>query len=406
MQLPTIGLHALVDRWRWRYLSGSKVKLRPHSLAKHLRYNRLFGMSKTALTDKLSAIGARMGEYCGAETSLGFGNTWAEFEALRSGCAIYDLGWRSKVVVSGKDRVRWLNGMITNNIRDLQPGNGNYSFLLTPQGHVQGDLYAYNRGDYLLLGTERFQTANLIERLKKYIIMDKVELEDVSDRLTAIAIQGPRSLEVLAISGINPPEVEPMRVLDFVWNDIGLSITRMASEQFLTYELWMSAENAPTVWDALVSAGATPVGMDAVELFRVAAGIPRYGQDIRERDLPQETGQQQALNFSKGCYIGQEIVERIRARGAVHRALTGFTLDGSPVPNPGTKVLANGKEVGDVTSALNVPSGSGERVLALGIMRREASKPGTQVQIGDATATVVEMPFPEAFPQNAKERHE
>ncbi len=354
-------------------------------------------MSKTALTDKFSAMGARMGEYCGAETALSFGNTHGEFQALRSGCGIYDLGWRSKIIVSGKDRVRWLNGMVTNNIRDLQPGNGNYSFLLTPQGHVQGDLYTYNRSEYLLLGSERFQTASILERLKKYIIMDKVELEDISDRLTGIAIQGPMSREVMAASGINAPEDPPMQVLDFVWNGIGLSVTRMASEQFLSYELWMSAENAPAVWDALGSAGGTPVGMDAVELFRVAAGIPRYGLDIRERDLPQETGQQQALNFNKGCYIGQEIVERIRARGAVHRTLAGFVLDDSKASSPGAKVSSNGKEIGEITSSLAVPSASGERVLALGIIRREASKPGTQVQIGEATATVVETPFAEAF---------
>ncbi len=364
--------------------------------AKVLRYNRLFGMSKTALADKFAKAGALMGEYCGAETALSFGNSRAEFNALRSGCAVYDLGWRSRIVVSGKDRVRWLNGMITNNIRDLQPGRGNYSFLLTPQGHIQGDLYAYNRGDYLLLGTERWQTAGLLERLKKYIIMDKVELEDLSDRLTGIAIQGPRTAEVLAASGLAAPEVQSMEVADFVWNDIGLSVTRMASDRFLTYELCMSADNAPDLWDTLVSSGAAPAGMEALEMFRVAAGIPRFGQDIHERDLPQETGQDHALNFNKGCYIGQEIVERIRARGAVHRNLAGFVLEAEKPPAPGSKVLFGGKEVGEAGSILPVPSGSGERLLALGIVRREASKPGAQVQIGETPATAAELPFPEA----------
>lgn len=353
-------------------------------------------MGKTALTDKFSTSGARIGEYCGADTVLAFADTRPEFEALRSSCAVYDLGWRSKIIVSGKDRVRWLNGMITNNIRDLQPGYGNYNFLLTPQGHVQGDLYAYNRGEYLILGTEAFQISVLLERLAKYIIMDKVELEDVSDRLTAIAVQGPKCQEVLKASGLNAPAVVPMQVADFEWNGVGLSVTRMASEKFVTYELWMSVENAPTVWDALVSAGATPVGMDALELFRVAAGIPRFGQDIRDRDLPQETAQTQALNFNKGCYIGQEIVERIRARGAVHRTLTGLVLDGDAPPLPGSKISANGKDVGEITSALRVPSATGERTLALGIVRREAAKPGTQVQIGELAATIAELPFPEA----------
>jgi folate-binding protein YgfZ len=357
-------------------------------------------MRKTALTDRLSAAGGRIGEYCGVETALSFGNTRAEFEALRSGVVVYDLGWRSKIIASGKDRVRWLNGMITNNIRDLQPGQGNYNFLLTPQGHIQGDLYAYNRGDYLMLGTERSQAANILERLKKYIIMDKVELEDVSDRLTAIGLQGPKSRDVLAAGGINAPEVEAMQIADFVWNGIGLSITRMANESFLTYEIWVSTENAAAVWDALAGASATPAGSGALELFRVAAGIPRYGIDIRERDLPQETAQEQALNFNKGCYIGQEIVERIRARGAVHRTLAGFVVDGNAVPVTGTKISLNGREVGEVTSAVAIPAG--ERVLALGILRREASKPGTQVSIGEAAATVATLPFLEANPQSER----
>ncbi len=367
-------------------------------------------MSKTALTDRFSAAGAHIGEYCGAETALFFGDTRAEFEALRSACAVYDLGWRSKIIATGQDRVRWLNGMITNNIRDLQPGCGNYNFLLTPQGQIQGDLYAYNRGDYLLLGSERSQTPSILERLKKYIIMDKVELEDVSDRLTAIGVQGPKSREILSafvapdsspagpVGGDTIPQVAPMQVADFVWNDIGLSITRMGNEDFLTYEIWVSTENAAAVWDALVTAGATPAGMDALELFRVASGTLRYGLDIRERDLPQETSQDQALNFNKGCYIGQEIVERIRARGAVHRTLAGFVLDSAIAPASGTKISLDGKEVGVATSALAVPSSTSERVLALGIIRREASKPGTRVNIGEVAATVATLPFPEAKP--------
>lgn len=352
-------------------------------------------MSMTAITEKLASAQGNTGEYCGAVTVMSFGDTRTEFEALQSGCGVYDLGWRSKVILSGKDRVRWLNGMVTNNIRDLQPGHGNYSFVLTPQGHIQSDLYAYNRGDYMLLGTEKFQAQPLLERLRKYIIMDKVELEDVSERLTAVGVQGPKAREVIDQAGLGAPEVDPMEVKDFEWQGMGLSVTRMASEKFLTYELWVGTENALKLWDALVAAGALSVGMDALEMFRVAAGIPRFGLDIKENNLPQETGQMQALNFNKGCYIGQEIVERIRARGNVHRTLAGLVVDGAP-PSLGSKVMFTGKEAGEITSALRVPSGAGERTLGLGIIRREAAKPGTEVQIGEAQAVVAELPFPEA----------
>jgi aminomethyltransferase len=134
--------------------------------------------------------------------------------------------------------------------------------------------------------------------------------------------------------------------------------------------------------------------MEALEMFRVAAGVPRYGLDITDRDLPQETSQQQALNFNKGCYIGQEIVERIRARGNVHRILAGLVIE-STKPAKG-KVELNGKEVGEVTSAAAVPSAAGDHVLALGIIRREAALPGTMVTVNGAAATVATLPFPEA----------
>lgn len=351
-------------------------------------------MSTTALTEKTAGTSAQIGEYCGVQTAHSFGDSRREFQALSHSCGIYDLGWRSKIIVSGKDRTRWLNGMITNNIRDLQPNHGNYSFVLSPQGRIQGDLYAYNRGDYIVLGSERSQTAGIFERLKKYIIMDKVELEDVSDRLTAVGVQGPKSFEVLRSAGLPVPDVQPMEIADATWREIGLSITRMANDRFLTYEIWASTENVGAIWDAVVSAGATPVGTDALEMFRIAAGIPRYGIDISDRDLPQETAQQQALNFSKGCYIGQEIVERIRARGNVHRTLAGFVIE-DPTPTKG-KITVNGKEVGELTSALSIPSDPTDRVLGLGIIRREAADLGTRVAIGNVVATVAALPFPEA----------
>jgi folate-binding protein YgfZ len=351
-------------------------------------------MARSALYEKLTAAGARLGEYAGAETALAFSSPRAEYAALRSACGIYDLGWRAKIVVSGKDRTRWLNGMVTNNVRDLAPAQGVYSFLLNPQGRILADMYIYNRGDYLVIGTERAQAEKLLATLKRYIIMDQVELTDVSDTLTALAVQGPKSPEVLGRAGFDVTGVEPMRLHDAVWREAGVSLTRMASQAYLTYEVWASSDNIGAIWDALLAAGAQPVGAEALELFRVAAGIPRYGQDIRDRELPQETEQMHALNFSKGCYIGQEIVERIRSRGNVHRKLAGFVVQG-PAPSPGTKLIANGKEVGEITSTAAVPSANGDRLLALGYIRREVAQPGTILQAGESTAKVEPLPFAE-----------
>ena len=379
---------------------------------------------RTPLYQKSLAADGRMGEYSGAETALAFAGARQELAALLHGCGVYDLGWRAKFRVSGKDRVRWLNSMVSNNIRDLPSGRGNYNFVLNPQGHIQGDLYIYNCGDWFLADTERAQADKLLNLLRRYIIMDQVELADISDEMTAIGVQGPKAHQLLGQAGLEGPLPEPpphraktgrggdpapphraktghggdpvAELIEIGWRNQKLLATRMADQRFAKYELWPPPAGADGVWDALTAVGAKPVGVEALEMFRIAAGIPRYGIDIRERDLPQETGQMQALNFSKGCYIGQEIVERIRSRGSVHRTLVGFTVDG-PVPAPGTKVQAGGKDAGEITSALAVPTDNGDRVLALGYLRREVAKPGTVADLGGVAATVARLPFPEVF---------
>jgi folate-binding protein YgfZ len=319
----------------------------------------------------------------------------AEFAELLLGCGVYDLSWRSRFRIAGADRVRWLNGMVTNNIRDLAPGCGNYNFVLNAQGRIQGDLFVYNLGETMIACSEREQVAKLMETLDRYIIMDKVELHDLSGESAAIGVQGPKAREVMQRAGF-AEDVGPLQVKSCEWQGAPVMLTRMANDKLLAYEIWCAPENTGQIWDALRTAGAKPVGLDALERFRVAAGVPRYGQDIRERDLPQETGQQQALNFNKGCYIGQEIVERIRSRGQVHRLFTGLAIDGGP-PSPGAKIAFDGKEAGEITSAVRVPSGDGERTLALGFVRREAAKPGTAVMVDGVEARVTQTPFAEAL---------
>jgi len=353
-------------------------------------------MPRSPLYEKFAAAGARMGEYDGAETALAFSAPAEEIAELRSGAALYDLGWRSKIVITGNDRVRWLNGMVTNNIKDLPASRGNYDFLLNAQGRILADMYIYNRGDYFVVDTAAWQAPNILALFDQFIIMDEVEASDASSKLTAIAMQGAKAAEVMARAGIDTADMDEMEIRDFTWNGLGLSVARIADHVSPGYEIWLAPANAAQMWDALLQAGAKPVGMDAVDLLRVAAGIPRYGQDIRERDLPQETGQKQALNFHKGCYIGQEIVERIHSRGNVHRQLTGLLLEGNSV-SPGAKVLADGKEVGEVTSVRCVPTNAGERTVALGYVRRETAAPGTELLVGETPARVAKLPFAEVF---------
>ena len=265
-------------------------------------------MAVMTLQEKLTAAGARLAPYRGAETAASFGDTSAEFRTLLEGAAVFDMSWQAKLVLSGEDRVRWLNGMVTNNIRDLALNRGNYSFVLNPQGRNLGDLVAYNRGDYLLVTTDREQAPQLTELFDRYIIMDDVEVEDISDTLAAIGIGGPKAAEILLAAGIDATTLAAGEVSDPVWQGVGFSIARSVLPQIDGFEIWSTAENLDRVWDALVTAGAKPVGSEALEFYRIARAVPRYGIDLRERDLPQETGQQHVLNFAKGCYVGQEIV--------------------------------------------------------------------------------------------------
>lgn len=325
-----------------------------------------------------------------------FGNVPAEFQALLSGCGIYDLSARAKITVTGGDRVRWLNGMVTNNIRDLAPSHGVYAFLLNPQGHILSDLYAYNRGDSVMIDADQAQLDKLLATFDHYIIMDDVEVANVSDKLTALGIAGPKVREVLHAAGLQTPELQPLQFVDVTWRNVTVTLAREDNTSVESYELWLLPDKAGDLRDALLNAGATAVGTAACEPLRIAAGIPRYGQDIRERDLPQETEQERALNFSKGCYIGQEIVERIRSRGNVHRKFTGFEIQGE-LPALGTRIQLDGRDIGEITSVASLPVAGVERSVALGYVRREMAAPGKQFQVGNTQLSVVALPFSKIF---------
>jgi folate-binding protein YgfZ len=350
-------------------------------------------MGITALQAHGEGLGAAgVSEYRGATTASRFADPQAEFAALRSGCGVYDLGFRAKISVTGGDRVRWLNGMVTNNIRDLAVGEGVYAFLLNPQGHILGDLYAFDRGESITVDTDLGQAEKILATFDHYIIMDDVEVTNLSEQLTALGVAGPKSREVLAAAGFTVPEMQALQVQSVMWQGMDCTLLRGEDSEHLSYEVWLAPDRVRQLWDAVVAAGAMPVGSEALELQRIVSGIPRYGVDIRERDLPQETEQARALNFNKGCYVGQEIVERIRSRGAVHRKFAGFLIEGAVHIAPGTKIVSGEKEVGEITSSASLQLPRGNKTVALGYIRREVGAPGREVTIGAAKATVVQLP--------------
>ena len=342
-----------------------------------LRYNQI-GMRIEAQDEQVVSGSAQVGE---------------EFRALVSGCGVYRLD-RAQISLTGSDRVRWLNGMVTNNVRDLAVGQGVYAFLLNPQGKIQGDLYAFNRGESLLVEAERGQVETVLQIFDRYIIMDDVEVQNLTGKFQVIGVAGPKSEGVLAAVGLQVGGLQALQLADAEWNGAKLTVIRGDNPCVTTYELLVAEQDAESLWKAVLQAGVQEVHEPTRETFCIACGIPKLGVDIRPRDLPQETGQERALNFSKGCYIGQEIVERIRSRGAVHRVFAGFEIEGT-IPSAGFRIQEEGKDIAELTSVATVPGS--DRILALGYGRRELMMPGKEFVAGDTKLRVVTLPFSGIF---------
>ncbi len=297
------------------------------------------------------------------------------------------LGW---VRVTGDDRARWLNGMLTNSIQDLQPGAGCFNFFLSAQGRIQGTLTVFARPDHLLLETDGGQLSALIPALDHFIIMDDVELADITGERTGLALIGPQAPALLAQLGLPVPST--MSLEDAAFQGAPLAVIAAHSPLVPRFELWSDATTISAVEATLTAAGALAVSPEPLEWLRLLEGTPRYDIDIRAKELPQETNQTHALHFHKGCYLGQEIVERIRSRGAVHRTFGAFRLEG-PLPTPNTSIESEGKAVGEITSVASIPSAFGFTQIALGYIRREALERNTPLICGQATVHPVPLPI-------------
>ena len=316
-----------------------------------------------------------------------------QLSAILHGAAVAVLGDRGFLRITGPDAARWLNGMVTNAIQTLQPGEGNYNFLLNAQGQIQGDCTIYRDPNAAepayVLETTRSQIDAIQQHLDKYIIMDDVELKSVDEYPETVLILGPRAADVLRniseTCGI--AELEPQHLA----SSGSLQITTPSAAPVPEFEI--ATASAASLLQSLVNAGASDISAEALEAFRILSGTPRYGIDIRPRDLPQETAQAHALHFSKGCYLGQEIVERIRSRGNVHRTFSGFEFTGQ-LPSSGTQLIAEGKPVGEITSAATIPLSGRTVQLGLGYIRREALERKLPIEYPGGTAAAVALPYP------------
>jgi folate-binding protein YgfZ len=294
------------------------------------------------------------------------------YKALREAVGYLDLSTRGKIVLTGEDRVRLLHAMTTNHIEQLQPGEGCYAFFLTAQGRILADANVFVLPDRILLDVEPELREKLYQHLDKFIIADDVTLQDSSDALSALCFEGPLAAEALASMKAPIPE-SPYSHLD--WN--GWIVARVSSTGAPGFRIF-----GPT--EAL--AGFVPVDEQSARVVRLEHARPRYGEDIFDTTLPQETQQSHALHFSKGCYIGQEIVERIRSRGHINRMLVGLRIDACEPSGPKLSAV-DGAEAGEITSAAFSPAL--DKIVALGYVRSQYAAPGTELKAGGASAVTV-----------------
>ncbi len=303
------------------------------------------------------------------------------YDALRNTAAWLDLSARGRIYAIGEDRARLLHAITTNHIQQLTPGTGCYAFFLNAQGHILADVNLLCLPDRLLLDTEPETRERVFQHVDKYIIADDVALEDVTGALACIAIEGPQSAAMLASFGAPAPEVEYSHVpFD------GVLIERVSLTGEPGYRLFLPPAEKP-VWIAKIeSTGAVAAKPEDARIVRLEHGLPRYGEDIFDTTLPQETRQMHAVHFTKGCYLGQEIVERIRSRGHVNRLLVKLEIEGeSPLP-VGAKIIAGAAEAGEITSfAFSPPLG---KVVALAYVRAPFAAGGTVLEAAGRAATV------------------
>jgi folate-binding protein YgfZ len=335
-----------------------------------------------------------LGQYCGAFTARVFDGLPGEIGALLHSAGVSDLGWRGKILVTGGDRLRWLNGMVSNAVQSLPEGQGNYSFLLSVQGRIQGDCNVYRRAGDVMLDTSIEQVPALMRHLDHFIIMDDVELKDVSQEWTALSLAGPLAGQVLATLGFSPStlKVENARMSSVKIGEVDCTIIEAYQVTVPRYELWFAPEHVLAVWETLQAAGADPCGWEAMEALRVLESIPLYGVDFNDRDLPQETAQTRALNFSKGCYLGQEIVERIRSRGKVNRQFRQFALQGTRPDSLPLDLRSNDQPVGRITSTASLSSAGLPEVLGLGFVRVEVLDRNQEIAYDGGVATALAAP--------------
>jgi len=358
-------------------------------------YNDAVG-NPLSLRDLHVAAGAVIDAPCGWDLPISYGDPRAEHRAVRAAVGVVDRSHYGVLEVTGADRVSFLDGMLSNDVKRLAPGQGCAAAFLDARGRVQALLAVLAVDDSHLLILPTGTAVKVQEALEKFHFAERLEIRDASEEHAMFLLAGPGTPEVVE-------RVAATRLPDAPWAHAETTVAgrrvRLVRGGGETGEIeaWFlgGRKDGAALWPAIVAAGARPVGLTAFDVLRVEAGTPWLGHDVDDSALLPEVPFESLVSPTKGCYIGQEVVVRIRDRGHVNRRLTGLTLDGDTVPRPGTTVCADGKEIGRVTSA--VRSFALDRPIALAFVRRDHTTPGTAVTVTDdgheLVARVTALPF-------------
>jgi len=352
---------------------------------------------ETPLAKLHSDAGARIGVWFGCALPDTFGDWQSEYRWARESVALVDKNYRANLGFTGPDRARYLNAILTNNIRDLAVGCGIASLFLNPQGHIQAEIETYAEADRLLCISFAMIRENLVAALEKYIIMDDVTLTDETSRLGTLALEGPQAAAATEeIAGVKLGDFDVLGFKDVTVGSIPCRIIRRSTGGLPSADFLAERAKLADLWQRLLESarkhGGGPVGHLALNSLRLEQGIPWFGYDFGEKQIPHEAGLQDShISYTKGCYTGQEIVERVRSRGQVNRVRVSLKFASDAVPEAGTPLLDEGREVGFTTRAgfspkLGAPIG-------MGYVRREKSVAGSKLSYGGGEATVISTPI-------------
>ncbi|MFZ3200366.1 MAG: aminomethyltransferase family protein [Candidatus Acidiferrales bacterium] len=347
---------------------------------------------ETPLASEHRAANARMKEFAGCLLPAAFSDFGREYRAAREAVALFDTSWHAILAATGRDRAKYLHAITSNNIQAIEEGRGTLALLLNPQGHILAELEVYAQAERLLVRAHASVRERTVATLEKYIISSDVNIEDLTEKAGSMAIEGPRAAVIVQQAcGLELGLLPEMAIRDVTIGHISCQFLRRSHFGELGAEFIARRDALPSLWQKLLAGvrahDGEPIGMDTLNSLRLEAGVPWFGADFGDAMIPHEAALENThISFTKGCYTGQEIVERVRSRGHVNRKRVALKFSTVEPPPPGAKLRAGGADVGHVTSAAFSPAAG--TAIGMGYLRREHFAPGSVVEFDGGTAEV------------------